>query len=65
MFLPEGWMNATLSLPNCTKQYPTAKPKRDGNLSLFMPESQNSFRIRADYREGAQEVSRKRKRKGN
>ncbi|HEU0046900.1 MAG TPA: cache domain-containing protein, partial [Nitrososphaera sp.] len=43
------------------KATPTAKPKRDGTLALFMPESQNSFRIRAEYREGAQEPVNKEK----
>ncbi len=46
------------------KADPKAKPKRNGTLALFMPELQNSFRIRADYREGLREPDLKEKAKG-
>lgn len=38
---------------------PTAKPTRQGTLTLFLPDSPNSFRIQADYREGARGLTPK------
>ena len=39
------------TITNWHKADSSVKPSRQGTLTLFMPESANSFRVRADYRE--------------